>query len=98
MSHDKVIRYIDTELKDLIPDDKREELIALHYQSIHDARTSGIKEGLREKQTYGADTPNYQGKPTPPENETVQETGNRGFAVSLMLLVAVLTVVVVASL
>lgn len=65
MSHDKLVNYIDVNLKDVLEDNVREELLALHYAAIHNARTAGIQEGVREQQAVEGDVPDN----TPPEPE-----------------------------
>ena len=57
MSHDKVVNYIDVELKDVIPEEEREHLLALHYAAISQARAAGIREGIKEHKMFGGDTP-----------------------------------------
>lgn len=47
MSHDKVVNFIDTHLRNTVSEDKQvdlEELIALHYQAVHNARVRGYKD------------------------------------------------------
>jgi len=48
MSHDKTVMYIETELKSALVPSAREQLLAYHYQAVHNARQAGVREGQRE--------------------------------------------------
>ena len=56
MSHDKVVNYIDIDLKDALTEAAREHLLALHYASVANARAAGIREGIKEHKKFGDDT------------------------------------------
>lgn len=88
MSHDRVINYIDTHLRDLVPNDTREELIALHYEAVNRAKVAGIKEG--EKRSLPP-----RPKPKIPPNETIQETVPTTLLISIAAAVVFAVVFVV---
>jgi hypothetical protein len=83
MNHDKVVNFIDVDLAELVPEEQREELLALHYATIRDALERGRRAGIAE----AVDIPS---PPEFPPNEIVKETLSLPAVLLLTTLVAVM--------
>lgn len=99
MSHDKLVNYVDTQLKD-VPDEVREELLSLHYKSICDAKATGFRDGvMQQKDIEEARMAREANIPLPPEfppNQIIADPSFPAPLVWLVMLSAVAAVVLSA--
>ena len=69
MSHDKFVLFVDTQLKSELSQEAREDLLALHYAAVHNAKTQGVVIGQR----MVLDAQGVPTEPKMPPNEIVKD-------------------------
>lgn len=94
MSHDKFVLFVDTQLKSELSQEAREDLLALHYAAVHNAKTQGVVIGQR----MVLDAQGVPTEPKMPPNEIVKDNFPWLPSVIMLSVIAALVAAAVGSL